>query len=129
MASWIKRTRVGNRTYTQNLSKGGIRTTFTHKKNKSSSGPTVSLSTSTNGKSYRTETYSNNGVTKRTRTTQFKQPKVKKAPRPKSVRVKKYRPTKINLPRFGSYGDVDPRISATFYVIALIVFLIAIFAW
>ena len=77
MAGWIKRRKIGNRTYTTNTRTGGVRVTTTTKRNKNSNGPTVSLSHSTKGKSYRTETYKSGLGVKRTRTTLFKTPRVK----------------------------------------------------
>ena len=87
MASWIKRQKIGKQLFTQNMRTGAVRVTTTTKRNKNSSGPTVSLSNSTNGKSYRTETYKSGLGTKRTRITLFKTPKVKK---PKVIKTSTY---------------------------------------
>ena len=91
MGNWIKRQKIGNRTFTQNMRTGSVRITTTTKRNKNSSGPTTSLSNSTKGKSYRTESYKSGGMTKRSRTTLFSSskgsktsPKVKKTPTAKS---------------------------------------------
>lgn len=87
MASWIKRQKIGNKTYTTNMKTGGVRITTTTKRNKNSSGPTISLSNSTKGKSYRTESYKSGNMTKRSRTTLFKTPKAKTVKVPKSKKT------------------------------------------
>lgn len=86
MGNWIKRQKIGNRTFTQNMKTGSVRITTTTKRNKNSSGPTTSLSNSTKGKSYRTESYKSGGMTKRSRTTLFSSGS-SKGPRP--TRAKK----------------------------------------
>ena len=99
MASWIKRQKIGNKTFTQNMRTGAVRTTTTTKRNKNSTGPTISLSHSTKGKSYRTESYKSGLGTKRTRTTLFKTPKVKKTKTAKTPIARR------SLP---SYGVTKP---------------------